>query len=271
MNRSNLILIAGVGRSGTTWVLSEIHQLSEMITLFEPFAPIQNNGKDFRYSSTLTLKEHNQVIKKSLSTIQNSAWLYRHLDFNNRQLKIMTKNQPVIYKEIRLNKKLDQLSLLVEKIIVIDRNPVDIFLSQMARPSFYNDLGGIDRYWEKYIDIATIDNVGLEEELRSSWDYSISSLRALIMLVDELATLKRHSRERDNISIYSYEALLKKNEIAWKKLLGELGIPNIRSPKLQREKSTTITLNPDNSWLCQKDLDRNHVKSMIDELFQHFE
>ena len=76
--------------------------------------------------------------------------------------------------------------------------------------------------------------MGLEEELRSSWDYSISSLRALIMLVDELATLKRHSRERDNISIYSYEALLQKY-IAWKKLLGELGIPNISSPKLQSE------------------------------------
>ena len=39
----------------------------------------------------------------------------------------MTKNQPVIYKEIRLNKKLDQLSLLVEKIIVIDRNQLIYF------------------------------------------------------------------------------------------------------------------------------------------------
>lgn len=259
--------ILGVGRSGTTLVLSVLQKIKGVFTLFEPFAPLQNRNRDYRFEENITPALYEKIIKHSIEKIRDSYWYRRH-DSQwqaNVQEKVFRR---LIFKEIRLNFKIDQIITETEKIIVVDRDILPIFLSQMARPTFYNDLGGIEIYWSKYISQQEKASE-IYEHCFTKWRYSKSSLKALIMLIDEQKKLNFFTdKYQEKIMRVQYDELI--DEVNWQKICSFLN-EEIESVTDQIfVPSTTTTLNPSNLWLSGQKIDREYLSETIQGISQSF-
>ncbi len=146
------IIIAGFGRSGTTWLSDIISKALGGLILFEPFHPgVYANSKTYCYSSSLPpgrdLLEH---LTQSLTKApQKNYWLLRnHLntplqDNSQAFVEYIWGNTEVLgFKTIRSNHTLAELSSSIEgKTIYIHRHPFAVLASIMNRKNFWEEYG----------------------------------------------------------------------------------------------------------------------------------
>jgi len=144
------ILIAGFGRSGTTWLSDIIARTLNQLILFEPFHPSVNEtySKKYAYNSLILGKEYVQLyeyLDNILYKNIRSPWLLRnalHHDIAHNKLtegflnKIWDNSEIIGIKSIRLNFQLHNMSTIFKKIIYIERNPYDVISSILSR-NFY--------------------------------------------------------------------------------------------------------------------------------------
>ena len=155
------IIIAGFGRSGTTWLSDIISKALGGLILFEPFHPLVcDTAEDIIYSSNKTfskaIKTHWEQI---ISGPCPNRWLIRnHLrspidKVPEAYLQDIWRKSPTIgYKAIRTNHLLDQTiqSFPEGVLLYIIRHPLAVLASINNRPRFWEEFGWSWHY-QKFI------------------------------------------------------------------------------------------------------------------------
>lgn len=165
--RQSPIIIAGFGRSGTTWLSDIISKALGGLILFEPFHPgVYKESKTFCYTSSVSsdkgLFEH---LTQSLSQApQKNNWLLRnHLntplqDNSQAFVEYIWDNTEVLgFKTIRSNHTLDELTSSIDgKAIYIHRHPFAVLASIMNRKNFWEEYGWA--WHEKFFFKRTLEH-----------------------------------------------------------------------------------------------------------------
>lgn len=128
--QENTIILAGTGRSGTTWVSNIINYANEYRDIFEPFDPRHTKlWKDSHYKQYLRASDHSQkhleAAQKILTGRINNRWINQH----NRRF-LCDKR---LVKDIRANLMLKWLKVHFPRIplIFIMRHPCAVALSRV--------------------------------------------------------------------------------------------------------------------------------------------
>ena len=192
------IIIAGFGRSGTTWVSDIVSKCLGGIILFEPDHPkVFAQSGEYIYQSTYSsngskrLKEHFAEVSHS-----RKSWLLRnHLpssegEYGALENMIWKESKVIGFKVIRWNHNLMYLHQEVSpKLIYIIRHPLSVVSSLMNRPNFFKEFGW-ETHWNLFksrnplnIDISEYDNSPLLVKYAVMWSISnITALRDLKIL-----------------------------------------------------------------------------------------
>tara|TARA_B100000497_G_C7690485_1_gene419625 strand:- start:128 stop:1030 length:903 start_codon:yes stop_codon:yes gene_type:complete len=205
------IIIAGFGRSGTTWVSDIVSKTIGGLILFEPDHPnVYAESKEALYNPDLTAMDLQAHLKAISSKSKRDAWLIRnHLLSDEDQPKELIdsiwRNSEIIgFKCIRWNHALPALaSISAKKLIYIIRHPLSVVASLMKRPRFFLDFDW-ETHWSvfkernplKEVDLKQYDQSEMSIKYAAMW--SITNIKALY----DLQTL--------GIPFWSYEQLYHK-------------------------------------------------------------
>ena len=233
---SRTILIAGSGRSGTTWVGDVIAQMTHTRPMFEPFLLTHKEEFAFsRRSRTLRHVDPISIIYGSsdslLSERQHNA-LERILAGRVRAAWIDRATRPTIYrgrtiKEVRANLLLGYITQHWPelKAIWVVRNAYDVIDSQLAKSSigwrfdcnidqlfnqslFFRDwLTKIDKTWLRDTTKTVV------ERLTHRW------------CLENIVPIMQRITERSNVIRVDYDDLLTSKE-AWNRVARHISIPD---------------------------------------------
>jgi len=155
------IVIAGFGRSGTTWLSDIISKSLGGMLLFEPFHPkIYPYADQIAYATSLddpsNIKTHWQEIKHG--EIRNKWLIRNHLrtpyeDTPSKYIDLLWDNTPVLgFKTIRANHLLSLLNQTLGGIrpLYIIRHPLACLTSINRRPMFWKEFGW-DWHWQTFL------------------------------------------------------------------------------------------------------------------------
>ena len=146
------IIIAGFGRSGTTWLSDILSKALGGLILFEPFHPgVYDGSEDFCYASSFSKQKaiENHLNQCLSEAPKKNNWLLRnHL---NTPLKensqafvdyIWANTEVLGFKSIRSNHCLAELASSIEgKVLYIHRHPLAVFTSILNRKNFWEEYG----------------------------------------------------------------------------------------------------------------------------------
>lgn len=146
------IIIAGFGRSGTTWLSDILSKALGGLILFEPFHPgVYDESEVFCYASSFSKqKKVGDHLKRCLTEPpQKNNWLLRnHLNtplVENSQafVEYIWDNTEVLgFKSIRSNHCLAELASSIKgKVIYIYRHPLAVLSSILNRKNFWEEYG----------------------------------------------------------------------------------------------------------------------------------
>ena len=228
-NHKKPIVVAGFGRSGTTWLSDIISKALGGLLLFEPFHPkVFADSKAITYSTALypdqeILSYWNQIKEGK----HRSKWLLRnHLRSPYESAPqdyldlIWEKSEVIGFKTIRANHLLSILNQALGRIrpIYIIRHPLACLASIIRRPRFWEEFGW-EWHWENFIK-QTSETIEIHENLMKKFQtqyekiifmWAISQQIAL----DQVKELKGY--------ITSYEALYLNPFEETKRILTHLG------------------------------------------------
>lgn len=145
------IIIAGFGRSGTTWLSDILSKALGGLILFEPFHPcVFSKAQEYCYDpnlqNTRVIEEH---LGKCYGVTPENLWLLRnHLPsdpdlITSSYVNYIWKNANILgFKTLRLNHCLNNLNRITKsKSIYIIRNPFAVLCSINNRPNFWKEFG----------------------------------------------------------------------------------------------------------------------------------
>ena len=146
------IIIAGFGRSGTTWLSDVISKALGGLILFEPFHPgVYPESKNLCYASSVLAPEDllRHLTKTTSQAPSNNNWLLRNhlntpLEENSQSfVKYIWDNTDILgLKTIRLNHMLATLSKAINGYVVyIYRHPLAVLTSLLNRKRFWEEYG----------------------------------------------------------------------------------------------------------------------------------
>jgi hypothetical protein len=204
---SNSILIAGTGRSGTTWLANIIASQKPCRIMFEPFhSEMVTEFRPFHYFQYMRPAQDNKELYEYCTSLFTgnikNKWIDRHIDHLNPQYRLI--------KDIRANLFLKWISDNFPQvpILFIIRHPCAVVLSRMK-------LG-----WATDTDIAPfIDQTSLVDDFlsdkmeiiyRSQTDVE---KHAVIWCISHLVPIKQFNSDGLNIVFYENLCFQPKNEI----------------------------------------------------------
>ncbi len=168
------IIIAGFGRSGTTWLSDIISKVLGGLILFEPFHPcVYKDSRSFCYSSQLSDRDDVlQHLDRCSSQQPNNLWLLRNhlntpLEENTQSfVSYIWDNTDIIgFKTIRSNHVLSELSASLEgNVIYIYRHPLAVLTSITNRKRFWKEYGW-DHHQEYFFERVLIQRNFTIEQL----------------------------------------------------------------------------------------------------------
>lgn len=167
---TNPIIIAGFGRSGTTWLSDIISKALGGLILFEPFHPLVcDSAEDILYSNNAM---HSDSIKVHWKEVTSGSCSNRWLIRNHLRSPIDTvpesyvqniwRKSPIIgYKAIRTNHLLDRLMRAFRQgtLLYIIRHPLAVLASINNRPRFWEEFGWPIHYQKFILELREIDHV----------------------------------------------------------------------------------------------------------------
>ena len=160
MEQYKPIIIAGFGRSGTTWLSDIVSKALGGLILFEPFHPsVFEFSKNYCYAThgpVNKLLDHWQVLNKDTN---KERWLLRnHLRSPIEHIpqtyvdQIWEHTQIIGFKTIRINHLLHAFSSQLEaQLIYIVRHPLAVISSIQGRPRFWEEYGW-DWHWKTFVE-----------------------------------------------------------------------------------------------------------------------
>lgn len=153
------VILAGIGRSGTTWVGDIINHKNNYRVLFEPFHPkMVKEAKDFKYiqylhPNTKIKKLQRQANKILTGNIEENEWINRNNEFSDEY-------NSILIKEIRCNLMLGWLQKIssFSPIVLVIRHPLQVLSS-------WKKLNWIDDQWVniEYLDDILSNKILLED------------------------------------------------------------------------------------------------------------
>jgi hypothetical protein len=207
------ILIAGSGRSGTTWLGDIIGSSPGFLSLFEPFDPRhvpQKNISSLRLYLRANKKSHylDELIHDVFYGKLRNEWI---LSQNTRKI-----TWRILIKEIRANLFLGYLkNRFKNKIVFIVRHPCSVVLSR------------IESKWETHID-DFLKQEELMEDFLSPFESLMNNAEnefekhAIMWSVENLVPLRQLSKE--DYTLCFYEDLIQKENEEMRKIFGEFGL-----------------------------------------------
>ncbi len=271
------IIIAGFGRSGTTWLSDIISKALGGLILFEPLHPgVYAESREFCYSVSLdSSKSIITHLNEATSKVPfNNNWLLRNhlntpLQENSQSfVEYIWKNTDVIgFKTIRSNHLLDELSKTISgRVLYIYRHPLAVLMSILNRKRFWDEYG-----WEWHNQ--HFFERALRHPLWSSKQTKVlKGLRSSVLADHEMTILMMWSisfilaldevRKCDGVLI-SYEDLYLNPYQEAQEILSHLGI---EKAKLHPSYFFTPSLTTMNTIHNRKEL-LNSGREILDELF----
>lgn len=176
------LIIAGFGRSGTTWLSDIISKYSGGLVLFEPFHPrLFEDSSKVIYSSISEKQSFIDHWNKIYSGRLRHKWLLRnHLNRPTEEVNddfvenIWSNSQIIGFKSIRLNFNIDAfISNGAFKVLYIIRHPLSVISSILKRPNYWNDLSWNfhSNMIKDYIPSANPQTI--EEKIALIWGLSV--------------------------------------------------------------------------------------------------
>jgi Sulfotransferase family len=253
-------IVAGYGRSGTTWIQDVLARSNLLRAVFEPLHPRFVAGANefaHRYLSEeyreaelyrflhrfLCDNYHSlwvdyRLIKRDLLPRQGdlTSWrgcrkfLWHYLEFkrNFSRFRKQRRHPHRIVKLIRANLMLPWLQANFDaRIVFIIRHPAAVVLSQMTAPRSWNPYGCIERY---RADSGLLDV--LDSQTRRLLSQKIDSLEAytLCWCIENSVALEQ--AQRHGIPIVYYEHLLQRGLPEWQRILSALELQQMPEKQL---------------------------------------
>lgn len=235
MHKRKPIIIAGFGRSGTTWLSDIISKALGGIILFEPYHPcVFEAAKDHIYATDTdmdALSAQWQMLHRDAP--KRDRWLLRnHLrspieDISQHYVDEIWEHCDIIgFKTIRLNHQLDKLrDQLDGQLVFILRHPLAVISSIMGRDRFWEEFGW-DWHWNTFItktDLAFKVPTVIKALLRQRDTLKTNNDRMAYMWAVS-TTISLDKMDEQDI-IVRYEDLYNKPYQQTREILDQLGHP----------------------------------------------
>lgn len=271
------IIIAGFGRSGTTWLSDIISKAIGGLILFEPFHPgVYAESEDLCYSTSLDSLEGllKHITEKSTHAPSKNKWLLRNhlntpLQENSQSfVEYIWNNAEVLgFKTIRANHLLGELSKAINgQVVYIYRHPLAVLMSTVNRKRFWDEYGWEwhnQYFFERALYHPYWTN-SQTKELRRFRTSVISDKKMTILLMWSMSfIISLKEVEKSNGIIISYEDLYidpYKETMVILERIGYVG------PKLHPSYFFTPSLTTMNTIHNRKELLNSGV-DFLDELF----
>ncbi len=260
-----LRLIAGSGRSGTTWVLDAVAEANNLRPIFEPLHPETSKiAHEFGYAY-LTRISQCPELKTFLTAVANNAFRSIWTSYRSRPVRLrMTRRHfrsatemrgllktwklltyrywtyrarerrdTVLVKCIRANLMLDWINANFDaQIVLLMRHPCATVESQLRFPDYWDPYQLLERYRTD----AGLMKGPLGERIRVL-DTELSRSRALaaIWCIENLVPILQASANR--YQIVFYEELLERPEVEWRRITQGLGVPAVPDADLLKQPS----------------------------------
>ena len=218
------IIIAGFGRSGTTWLSDIVSKTLGGMILFEPDHPAAfSDSINTVYQSSLDKAMLDNFWGNLSSKRERSSWLLRnHLlsdgPHSPEFIKAIWDNSEIIgFKSIRWNHALPTLiNLSGKRFIYIIRHPLAVTASLLRRPRFFEEYGW-QKHWELFKQRNPLKEIDLEQ-----YDDSEKSVKYAVMWsvsnIKALSDIQNH-----NLPFWSYEELYQDPYNTSQKILAHIG------------------------------------------------
>jgi hypothetical protein len=122
------VFVAGMGRSGTTWLADLINHDGKCRVMFEPFNPQRvREARPFRYVQYVNAESHDGILVESARTILSGRIRNRWVDLDNRKLTLTRR----LVKDVRCNLMLRWLKTVCPRmsVVLLVRHPLSVALS----------------------------------------------------------------------------------------------------------------------------------------------
>lgn len=239
MDGEHHIIVAGFGRSGTTWLSDIVSKITGRLLLFEPFHPcIFESSSDFIYRDNAPLEELITHVKKSQEQLPANRWLLRnHLNHPIEAVSMdfiayLWKNTRVGgFKTIRVNHMIGQIaSHLDASVLFIHRHPLAVLSSTKNRKNFWKEYGqGFEQHQQLFYHHALASEVLTKEHaatIKKLWSSASYDQKAIIMWCVSMIITMKNLAKYEKKYMLSYEDLyISPFEEIWK-ILGFLSIEN---------------------------------------------
>lgn len=276
-SNKSTIFIAGMGRSGTTWLSDLINYNQSYRDIFEPFLPYRVNiAAPFKYLQYLNPNFQDSVLTSSAKTILSGKFRSDWTDVNKYHL-ITTKR---IIKEIRANLMLKWLSTIRPgmPIILLIRHPLAVIDS-------YKTLG-----WGIEAGGKTSDFGRIIEQKQLLQDFPIiknnlnhidsnNYISKLLFQWCVLHHIPLKQLKKGDSKIVFYENLLLYPEKTLSDIFSFIGerfnkkqiLKNVQKPSVTNYRKTDFNVNPrDNIQKWQKSFTKSEIEK-AQELIKRFE
>lgn len=253
-------IIAGYGRSGTTWILDVLAEANSLRAIFEPLHPLHVDGAEayaHRYIPEIrnepklykflhryfcenyhslwadyrVIKHHLLPRLRDLTSWQGCEQLlrrYLELKHNYSRFHRQRQNGQRIVKLIRANMMLPWLQATFDaRIVFVIRHPAAVILSQMKAQRAWNPYEYIDRYRADSDLIHTLD---------------VKTKRLLLQSIDEVEayalcwcienTVALEQAQRCAIPIVYYEQLVQRGIPEWQRIVSALELEQMPEERL---------------------------------------
>ena len=240
MNGENHIIVAGFGRSGTTWLSDIVSKITGRLLLFEPLHPcVLKDSRKFIYRTKVqgfvALEEH---LRKCQEQLPANRWLLRnHLNhpIENVSLNFISYlwENSIIggFKTIRGNHFIDQLATSFNSsVLFILRHPLAVLMSVKNRKNFWKEYeSGIYQHQEIFFQRA-IQEGPLDQKhlplIKEIWNHGSEDERIVIMWCVSLIVTMYKLPLCPRHYMLSYEDLYTAPFEEIRKILGFLSINN---------------------------------------------
>lgn len=297
-------LIAGSGRSGTTWVLDAVAHANTLRPVFEPLNRVQQAVPDFAYrylppdaeapellafmravfegnfgslwSDYRALPELYYPSREFLtSTREFAGFLRRWRNLCGRAFRYrpVLSRETVIVKEIRANLMLGWIaSHFNARIALLIRHPCAVVDSQLRHVDRYA------KYWEPHARLAAYRSEAmlldrLASRYRKLLDRDLSPVEACVLVWCIENQLPMEEAGRFGYGVISYEALTERSNREWLRLQEHLDLACLPRPETLEQPSQQASAQwksdpkPRDSWMRRlSPRDLGEIDAILNEL-----
>lgn len=253
-------VIAGFGRSGTTWVQDVLATANSLRAVFEPLHPLWIRGAKAYAHRYLSASDDDQVFYRFLHRYFfddfHSLWadyrviwprLYPHaVDLiswqrikrvlrygvhardNILRFRSQRRHSQRIVKTVRANMLLAWIKANFNaRIVFIIRHPVAVIVSQMRSPRAWNPQLSIERY---RADSRLLDTLGDDSKRLLSMSLGDVEAHTLSWCIENAVALQQATDS--NIPVIYYETLVRRGLPEWKRILSALALDVVPDERL---------------------------------------